>query len=263
VALKLKDFQDRFQRAILEGDDAILENLTDGAKETKANLLQVYRDGYVLRLIDVVGNDHEHLRRYLGEPEFRAMASRYIAANPSQHPNARWFSRALPEFLRTTEPYAQKRVLGELAALERALNDAFDAGDAPALGIADLAAIPVGVWSSLAFVPHPSAGCLEASTNAAAIWLALKAEEPPPPPAVSPEAARILVWRQGTTATFRELSAEEVMMWQLTAEGADFGEVCQMMAVFDTAETAPSRAAGILKTWLDAGLLSRVVPPAD
>ena len=261
--MKLKDFQDRFQRAILEGDNAILENLAHGAKETKANLLQVYRDGYVLRLIDVVGNDHEQLRRYLGEPEFRAMASLYISANPSQHPNARWFSRALPEFLRTTEPFAQKPVLGELAALERTLNDAFDAGDAPALGIGDLAAIPVGGWSSLAFVSHPSAGCLEASTNAAAIWSALKADEPPPTPTVSPEAAHILVWRQDNIAMFRELSAEEAMMWQLTADGGNFGEVCQMMAVFDTAETAPSRAAGILKTWLDAGLLSRVVQPAD
>lgn len=261
--MKLKDFQDRFQRAILEGNDAILENLTDGARETRANLLQVYRDGYVLRLIDVVGNDHEHLRRYLGEHEFRVMASQYIAANPSQHPNARWFSRGLPEFLRTAEPYAQKPVLADLAAVERALNDAFDAGDAPVLSIADLAAIPAAAWASLAFVVHPSAACLEASTNAGAIWMALKADEAPPAPAVSPEAVHILVWRHGTTAMFREVSAEEAMMWQLTAGGAHFGEICQMMAVFDNAETAPSRAAGILKTWLDVGLLRRAVPPAD
>ena len=152
----------------------------------------------MLRLIDVVGNDHEHLRRYLGEHEFRAMASRYITANPSQHPNARWFSRGLPEFLRTTEPYAQKSVLGELAALERALNDAFDADDAPVLGISDLAAIPADAWSGLCFVAHPSAACLEASTNAGAIWMALKAGEEPPLRAVSPEAVRILVWRHGT-----------------------------------------------------------------
>lgn len=261
--MKLKDFQDRFQRAILEGNDAILDNLTDGARETKVNLLQVYRDGYVLRLIDVVGNDNEHLRRYLGEPEFRAMASAYIAARPSQHPNARWFSRGLPEFLRTTEPYARTPVLAELAALERALNDAFDADDAPVLGIADLAAIPAGAWSGLAFEVHPSAACLEASTNAGAIWVALKAEEEPPPPAMSPEPVRILVWRHGTTAMFRELTPEEAMMWQLTAGGTHFGDVCEMMAVFDCAETAPARAAGILKTWLDVGLLSLAVPPAD
>jgi putative DNA-binding protein len=263
VALKLKDFQDRFQRAILEGNDAILENLTDGARETRANLLKVYRDGYVLRLIDVVGNDNEHLRRYLGEPEFRAMASQYIAANPSQHPNARWFSRGLPEFLRTTEPYAPKPVLADLAALERALNDAFDADDAAVLGVADLAAIPAATWAGLAFVVHPSAACLEASTNAGAIWMALKADEEPPPPAVSAEAVHILVWRHASTAMFREVSAEEAMMWQLTAGGASFGDICQMMAVFDSAETAPSRAAGILKTWLDVGLLSRAVPRTD
>jgi hypothetical protein len=261
--LKLKDFQDRFQRAILEGNDGILDNLTDGARETKENLLQVYRDGYVLRLVDVVGNDHEHLRRYLGEPEFRAMASQYIAANPSQHPNARWFSRGLPDFLRTTAPFAQKPVLAELAALERSLNDAFDAGDAPVLGIADVAAIPPEAWSRLAFVVHPSTACLEASTNAGAIWMALKAEAPPPPAAVSPEPVRVLVWRHGATAMFREVSAEEGMMWQLTAGGAHFGDVCEMMAVFDTADTAPARAAGILKNWLDAGLLSRALPPAD
>ena len=261
--MKLKDFQDRFQRAILEGNDAILENLTDGARETKANLLQVYRDGYVQRLIDVVGNDHEQLRRYLGEPEFRAMASQYIAANPSQHPNARWFARGLPEFLRTTESYAQKPVLAELAAIERALNDAFDAGDAPVLGIADLAAIPAGDWAGLAFVVHPSAACLESSTNAGAIWVALKADQEPPPIVDFPEALRILVWRHGATAMFRELTAEETLMWQLTAGGARFGDVCQMMAVFDRAETAPSRAAGILKTWLEMGLLSRVAQRPD
>lgn len=263
MPLKLKDFQDRFQRAILEDNDAILENLTDGARESKDNLLKVYRDAYVLRLIDVVGNDHEHLRRYLGELEFGAMARGYIAANPSHNPNARWFSHRLPEFLRTTAPFAQQPVLAELAALERALNDAFDAGDAVALGVCDLAAIPVGAWSELAFVVHPSAICLEASTNAGAIWMALKADAEPPVPVVLPAPVRILVWRQGATAMFRELSAEEAMMWQLTAEGTNFGDVCQMMAVFDTAETAPARAAGILKTWLETGLLSRVIAPAD
>jgi hypothetical protein len=185
--LKLKDFQDRFQRAILEGNDAILDSLTDGARETKVNLLQVYRDGYVLRLIDVVGNDHEHLRGYLGEPEFRAMASEYIAANPSQHPNARWFSRGLPEFLRTTEPYARTPVLAELAALERALNDAFER-TTPRVGIADLAAIPAGACRACL---DPPVGSASASTNAGAIWVALKAEESPPP-AMSP--SRCAFW---------------------------------------------------------------------
>jgi hypothetical protein len=93
--------------------------------------------------------------------------------------------------------------------------------------------------------------------------MALKADAEPPAPVVLTAPVGILVWRQGTTAMFRELSAEEAMMWQLTASGTKFGDVCQMMAVFDTAETAPARAAGILRIWLESGLLSRVIAPAD
>ena len=97
--MKLKDFQDRFQRAILEGDDAILNDIPDGPRETKTNLLGIYRDAYALRLIEVIGNDHELLRSYVGEDRFRVMARAYIESCPSQHPNARWFARRLPEFL--------------------------------------------------------------------------------------------------------------------------------------------------------------------
>ena len=62
---------------------------------------------------------------------------------------------------------------------------------------------------------------------------------------------------------FREFPPDEAMMWELIGEGATFGRVCEMMAVFGGADGAAMRAAGILKTWLDVGLLSRAVPPAD
>ena len=65
--MKLKDFQDQFQRAILAGDDAILKDIPDGPHETKKNLLGIYRDAYVLRLIDVIAADHERLHAYLGD----------------------------------------------------------------------------------------------------------------------------------------------------------------------------------------------------
>jgi hypothetical protein len=258
--LKLKDFQDRFQRAILDGDDAILDDIPDGPRETKANLLGIYRDAYVLRLIDVVGNDHELLRRYMGADRFQAMARAYIASYPSHHANARWFAHRLPEFLKSSEPYSRQPVLGELAALERALNDAFDGVDAPVLSIDDLSAFPPQAWAQLSFVFHPTATCLGVLTNVAAIWTALKAGKEPPSSMLSSEPARILVWRHDRTAMFRELAAEEAMMWGETAKGARFGDLCELLATYNDPPSAPVRAAGILKTWLDAGLLSRAVP---
>jgi hypothetical protein len=259
--LKLKDFQDRFQRAILNGDDAILSDIPDGPRETKTNLLGIYRDAYVLRLIEVVGNDHELLKRYVGEEQFGDMARAYIESCPSNHPNARWFAHRLPEFLRTRDPYAGRPVLAELAALERALNDAFDGADAPVLSMADLGSIPAEIWARLSFVRHPTASRLDVATNVGAIWTALKAGEEPPPPAPCDDGGRILVWRYATTAMFRALNAEEAMAWDEMGRGKRFGDLCQMLAIFDDPPSASARAAGILKTWLDAGALSEVVLP--
>lgn len=256
--MKLKDFQDRFQRAILDRDDAILKDIPDGPRETKANLLGIYRDGYVLRLIEVVGNDHEQLRSYLGEERFSDMCRIYIAECPSHHPNARWFAHRLPEFLRSHAGYSREPVLGDLAALERALNDAFDGVDAPALALGDLLALPPEDWAGLGFAAHPTALCIDVLTNAAAIWAALKAGEKPLPRVVARD-VRILVWRRETTAMLRELTPEEAMMWTELGNGARFGELCQLLAAFDDPATASARAAGHLKAWLEAGLLSRVV----
>jgi hypothetical protein len=257
--LNLKDFQDRFQRAILEGDDEILADIPDGPHETKTNLLGIYRDAYTLRLIEVAGNDHELMRRYVGEQMFADMARAYIASCPSNHPNARWFAHRLPEFLRTTEPFAGRPVLAELAALERALNDAFDGADAPVLGMSDLTCVPAECWGQMGFVCHPTASRLELRTNADAIWAALKADEAPPPATLSEDPAHILVWRSGTTAVFRTLIPEEAMMWDEASRGRRFGALCEMLAVYDDPAQAPARAAGYLRTWLESGALSDVL----
>lgn len=260
--MKLKDFQDKFQRAILDGDDGILADIPDGPRETKTNLLGIYRDAYVLRLVDVVGNDHEQLKAYLGDDAFAQMARGYVAAHPSSNPNARWFSHKLPEYLRSDKDYADRPVLYELAAIERALNDAFDGADAPHLCLEDLAAIPPERWGELSFTHHPTVATLEAHTNAAAIWTALNADRDPPSPRHAEEASLVLVWRHDGMSRFREFCAEEAMMWHESVAGRTFAELCQLVAVFDDPDSAPMRAAGYLKGWLEAGLLTHAEPAA-
>lgn len=258
--MKLKDFQDRFQRAILKGDDAILDDIPDGPRETKTNLLGIYRDAYVLRLMDVIAGDHGLLKAYLGDEAFAEMARAYIAAHPSHNPNARWFSHRLPDFLQAHEDYAAQPVVWELAALERALNDAFDGVDAPHLRLDDLAAIPPERWGELVFAGHPTVTMLEAHTNAAEIWSVLKEGKAPPPQRHAPEPSLLLIWRHDGMSRFREPGAEEAMMWRECVKGRTFGELCQLLAVFDDLGGAPARAAGYLKGWLDVGILSTAVP---
>ena len=258
--MDLKQFQDCFQRAILKGDDAILADVPDGPHETKQKLLGIYRDAYVLRLIEVIGNDHEYLQTYLGDDAFADMARAYIESYPSRHPNARWVARRLPEFLRSKQPYSGKPIIGDLAALERALNDAFDGPDAAVVGLAALSSLAPEAWARLTFVPHPTASQLDVTTNVAEIWAALKAGNEPPAGTSYNEARSILVWRLDMKSMFRELPAEEAMIWNEAGKGATFGELCALLATYAEPATAPMRAAGYLRGWLDAGVLSKAAP---
>lgn len=252
----LKQLQERFQAGILAGDEAILDDVQHSAREQRSVLFGVYRNAYVARLAEILGNDYTQLHTYLGDEGFAKLARAYIATHPSDRRNARWFGRHLPAFAKETAPFATHPEIAELAALEKALDDAFDGPDATPLAIGDLAAISPDDWPRLTFQPHPTAIRLTFTTNAAEIWSALKDGTSPPAPARWPEPQALIVWRQDDMARFRPLAAEEAIMWDEAVHGVRFGVLCEMLATFAGEADAALRAATYLKTWIDSGMLT-------
>jgi hypothetical protein len=251
-----KDFQDSFQRGILERDDTILSDVKDSTTESRSVLFGVYRHAYVARLAEILGDDYEQVHAYLGDEGFARLVKAYIDANPSDKRNARWFGRHMPTFARETAPFSNHREVSEIAALEKALADAFDGPDAEPLAIDQVAALAVDDWPQLTFQPHPTAIRLTFTTNAAAIWSALKDETAPPDLVRYPEPQALLVWRQDFMARFRPLDPEESMMWNETTKGVRFGILCEMVAMFGGEDDAEIRAATYLRGWIDSGLLA-------
>ncbi len=253
--MTLEEIQDCFQQALLsDSGDTILTQLADGPREPKKVLLGLYQDAYILRLIEFAQKDHELLHAYLGDEGFEEMARGYAAAYPSRYRNAKDFCAHLPTWLAEAQPYAAHAEIGELAALEKALNDAFYAKDQAAIGVSELAGFAPGDWAFLRFSPHPSAIRLGFSTNAADIWGALKRGcEPPPAGGYGPHP--ILVWRQ-EMPKFRVLGEEEAMLWDEAADGVRFGVLCEMSAAYYDPDGAALRAAGYLQSWIASGLLA-------
>jgi len=252
----LKELQESFQAGILAGDDAILGEVKDSAREKRAVLFGVYRNAYVARLAEILGEDYEQTHAYLGDAGFAQLVKAYIDANPSDQRNVRWFGRHFPDFARTTAPFANHLEVTEIATLEKALADAFDGPDAELLGLDTLAAIPAEDWPYLTFQTHPAAIRLTFDTNAAEIWSALKDETAPPQPTRLPEPQALLVWRHDLMARFRPLPTEEAMMWDEAAKGVRFGVLCEMVATFAGEDGAELRAATYLRGWVDTGLLA-------
>jgi hypothetical protein len=251
----LKELQDEFQRGILAGDDAILGEVNDSAKEQRKVLFGVYRNAYVARLAEILGDDYQLTHSYLGDAGFAKLVKTYIAAHPSDQRSARWFGRHLPAFAARAKSYAEHPEVGEIAELEKALADAFDGPDAQPVGLSDFAALAPEDWPRLVFQPHPTAMRFTFRTNAAEIWSALKQETAPPKATRLPEPQAILVWRQDFTSRFRPLPTEEAMMWDEAVKGVRFGVLCEMVATFAGEDEAELRAATYLKGWIEGGML--------
>ncbi len=122
---------------VLASSDTFQSEVRNSRKADRTTLLDVYREGYALRLIEVLTTDYPGLIAMVGSASFDDMARAYVAAHPSRHPSVRWFGRSLTDFLESTAPYNRSPAAAEMAHFEWELGEAWDAPDMDAL-VADM-----------------------------------------------------------------------------------------------------------------------------
>ena len=254
--------QENLQKYVLTGDREILPAIKDGPRLDAAGRLDVYANGYRLRLIEVLDADYPALHVLAGDDLFEQLARAYIAAYPSVFPNARWFGIHLPRFLESEPVFVSQPVLAEMAAFEWAMSLAFDSPDDPVLGIAALVGLAPEVWSTGTFKLHRSLHRVELAWNVPAFWRAVTREEDPPTPEQSPETASWIVWRRDLTTYFRSLEGAESAALDLIGSGGNFAGMCELLCDWYEPEEVPALAMTTLKRWLDEGLISELRPKA-
>ena len=254
----LHQLQVSFKDCMLSNTLDMQGQIVSNHKASAEERVHVYVEGYRLRLLEVLQDNFNGLREFLGDEQFDVLGRTYIDAHPSTHPSVRWFSQHLPMFLRDTEPYSNHPILAEMAAFEWAQGRAFDAADAEPLGLQALATVPPESWAQVKFSLHPSLQRLELHWNAPKIWQAIDAEEDVPEPA-SDESVSWLLWRQDLTTRWRSLGADETWMLDAASQGASFGELCEGLCQWHAPEAVAMQAASYLKLWLTDGLITAIV----
>lgn len=251
----LEKLQQRFQQAILNQDGSILDDIKDTSKEQRTVLLNVYQNAYGARLIEFLENDYPHTFSYLGDENFQKIAADYYKHHPSDDPNARWFGRHFPAFLKSHADYEHNPECAELAALEHGLGTAFDAEDIEPLSLNSLTTLSPEAWTSLTFKAHPSVTILQMKTNAHTIWTALNNEETPEPVETLEQPQQVICWRGENMARFRPMDYDEAMIWNEAMKGANFSVLCELLGTYWPEDEAPLKAAGYLQAWLASEFL--------
>lgn len=258
----LADLQGQFQGYVLGAAPGIEAAVIGNDRGDARTRLSVYADAYRLRLLEVLGNDYEALRLFLGPDKFERMGRAYIEAHPSDTASVRWFGRHLAEFLSNSAGYAARPVLGELALFEWKKAEVFDSPDVEPVALEAIAAVPPESWSEMRLLPHPTLRRLDLRWNVPAICLAYEAQEKVPKARAKAQAVPWLLWRdEELNIRWRPLGADEAAALDALCAGSSFGELCELLCEWVEPEQAAMHAAGLLKRWVVDHLIADLEIP--
>jgi hypothetical protein len=225
--------------------------------------LDVYANAYFYRILDVLRDDFPTLAASLGESAFHDLATSYLAIHPSEHPSLRWIGRRLSGFLRHGSAAGGVRRswpwAADLAALEWAMSEAFDAANAPGAQAEPLARLAPQEWGSLQLALRPDVRLLQLAWPVHTLCVAERNRRPHP--AIAPEATALCIWRREERVFHRTLDPLEAEALGAIAGGSPFGALCEQLAEQLGDAEAPARAAGWLARWIGDGLLLPFASP--
>ncbi|MHB8679345.1 MAG: HvfC/BufC family peptide modification chaperone [Rudaea sp.] len=249
----LAPLQHAFQRRILGGDAAILDNVVGNAIANADERVGVYVHAYASRLVEALENEFLTLRYAAGDETGAAMFHDYVMATPSIHRNVRWYGRGLADFVQTTAPWLDTPVYAELAHLDWMISLAFDAQDESGLVEAEIAAIPFERWGEMILhLPQH----VQRRTFAWNVGQVRQARDRGLP---CPQLQRLdfpqfwIVSRKDLEVHYRELESDEAAALDAIAAGRPFEAMCEALCDWHPQEDVALRAAGLLKAWIGNG----------
>lgn len=215
--------------------------------------LGIYAHAYGARLLEALRVDHPKLEAALGPARFATLIEGYVAARPPASFTLRDYGVDLPGWLATADapPWA-----ADLARLERARVEVFDAADQVALTRDDVAALPPQALAALPLRWIAASAVVPLAWTVDDTWSDLEDDVPPRPP--TPTTRVVLVWRRDLAVIHRTLEADEAALASAMTPGVTFADACEVVA--RSSDEPVARALELLLRWLDAEALAPTTP---
>ena len=190
---------------------------------TAVERVGVYQGMYLLRMVEALEGDYPAVAHLLGDEEFAAVVTRYVAAHPSVSSTFNALGRGFPEFVREFKGIHKKAFAGDLARLELAITEVFDAPQSPAWPAGEIARIPQDAWVEAVF--HPIAAFrLCAFAHPVNPYLQSVKDDNHEHPETVRKAAWVAVWRKNYEVWRLDLSKPAFQFLDALAKGRPFGK---------------------------------------
>lgn len=258
---RLRELQEQFQTYVHQKRQGIEGKIVDAPQISVHERVEIYRQGYYLRLIEILEREFSALKNLLGKEAFESLCRNYIDAHPSTYFSVRAYGRHMPSYLANQPNIDPLHV--ELAQFEWAFGKVIDAPDGPQLTVEEMGQIPAEAWAELRLELHPSLRFLSLELNTPEIWRALFENDPEkhPVPAVqkSEHPQTWIVWRFNQRAHYNLAGPEQLLMIKAIQDNQTFPEICESLCELIDPEQVPQFAGATLREWVSLGLISRAI----
>ncbi|HKZ31970.1 MAG TPA: DNA-binding domain-containing protein [Vicinamibacteria bacterium] len=181
----------------------------------------VYQAMYLPRMLEALESDYPALAHFLGHAAWQRLVRAYVTAHPSRSYTLNELGRRLPEFVgRARVP--RPAFCRDLARLEWAVAEVFDAPETPSLVERDLAAVAPGEWERARLVPVAALRLVELDHDAGT-WLDSLKHETHRHPKVARRRSLLVVYRRNYGVMRREQTPAAFALLRDLVDGQPVG----------------------------------------
>ena len=179
----------------------------------------------------------------------------YVRVHPSRSYTLNVLGKNLPEFVHTAR-VRRPAFCRDLARLEWAVTEVFDAPETPPLAEADLAAIAPRAWTRARLVPVAALRLVVLEHDAGAHLDALREGRRRPP--VRRRRCRVVVYRRNYAVFRREQTAAAFALLEDLVKGLTVGRALARAVERGGARLGADEAFRLFRDWAAMGLFSAV-----
>jgi hypothetical protein len=164
--------QGQFTSALTNPAEPVPSGLVSPRGTTDAKRFAVYRNNVHVSLTGAIAARFPVVRQVVGEAFFAGMARVYVGQNKPQSPILLHYGDSFAEFIAGFPPASGLPYLPDLARLEAAWSDVYNAADVTTLSPADLGRIDAAALGALTLMLAPAARIVRSRYPVGSIWSA-------------------------------------------------------------------------------------------
>ncbi|MBI3932280.1 MAG: putative DNA-binding domain-containing protein [Acidobacteria bacterium] len=191
---------------------------------TPAERLEIYHGMYPLRMQEALASDYPALEHFLGDDGFRELVMQYVQEFPSRNYSLNRLGDHVPEFVRSAPGIKRPEFCHELARLELAISQVFDAPEVPALTAEQIAAVAPEDWERARLRPIAAFRLLSFRYPVNAYVQSVRDEDHAGHPKARLKDTWLALYRRSYSVYRLELSRSAHDLLRDLVEGATLGE---------------------------------------